>query len=110
MGPSVLDLPIVPISVQETIEIKATPAISDEIKYRRLGSASVEAFLIPAPDALLLVAPPAFGLIAAAVNNSQREIVNILLPFPGVPQSALTEAHKRTSPRLCRLGGHKDEI
>ena len=82
VGPSVLDLPIVPISVQETIEIKAIPAVSDEIKYRRLGSASGGAFLRPIPDALALAALPAFGLIAAAVNNSQCEIVSIQLLFP----------------------------
>jgi len=68
-----------PTSVQETIEIKEIPAVNDKIKYRRLGNASVEAFLKPAPVALVLVATLAFGLIAAAVNNSQREIVNIRL-------------------------------
>ena len=79
VGPFALDLLIGPTSVHETTEIKAIPAVNDEIKYRRLGNAFVEAFLKPVPDALALVATPAFGLIAAAVNNSQREIVNIRL-------------------------------
>ena len=79
VGPFALDLLMGATSVQETTEIKAIPAVNDEIKYRRLGSASVEDFLKPVPDALALMAKPAFGLIAAAVDNSPGEIVNIRL-------------------------------
>jgi hypothetical protein len=79
VGPLALDLVKGPTSVQEKTEIKAIPAVNDETKYRPLGNASVEAFLKPVLDALALVATPAFGLIAAAVNNSQRGIVNIRL-------------------------------